>query len=61
MSKEVGIKAMQQPSSPSGEVMSPFRKKRGTLVKLRVEEDDDEEDAQLEKLEEAHRKMEPIF
>ena len=60
MSKEVGIKAMQQSTSPSAEVMSPFRKKRGTLIKLKVDEDD-EEDAQLEKLEEAHRKIEPIY
>jgi hypothetical protein len=41
-------------------VESPFRKKRGTLMKLNVKEDE-EEDAMLEKLEADHKKIQPIF
>lgn len=40
--------------------MSPFRKRKGTLQKLKVQEDD-EEDKQLEKLDDDMQKLKPIY
>jgi hypothetical protein len=54
----VGITAFREdPKVVDG---SPMRKKKGTLIKLNVKEDD-EEDAYLEKLEIEQKKIQPIF
>lgn len=60
-SEDVGIiKAQKEQYNQVEEIQSPWRKKRGTLVKLQTK-DDDNEDAELEKLDEAHKKLKPIF
>lgn len=58
VSKPVGIQNFRE--DPKVEVQSPFRKKRGTLVKLKVQEDD-EEDLMIEKLEADQTKIQPFF
>jgi len=58
--KPVGIQAHKEQNRQQEEIASPWRKKRGTLVKLQVNDEDNEE-AEFEKLDEAHKKLKPIF
>ena len=59
VNQDAGIIAFKE--DPKVEIQSPFRKKRGTLVKLKTVADDDEEDAQIEKLEAELAKIQPFF
>lgn len=56
--KQVGINAFRE--DPKVEIDSPFRKKKGGLMKLKVNEDD-AEDAYLEKLEADQKRIMPFF
>jgi len=49
VSNPVGIKEVKEEIKMKEELQSPFRKRRGTLQKLKIK-DDDEEDAKQERL-----------